>query len=267
MTRTLLLLLATTGCAARGQGMQITQVPEDTWDPSEKDVVRLELVRALVDRGLYQDALSLIGELRKGGMSGDELDLMQAECLLGLGLHAEAEQLLSRGLNRNPERYRLQGISYLDQKRVDEAIEQFELALRYTPKRGAEAERAALENNLGFALAAADRHLEAIDAYSTALLLDPSLTRARNNLGFSLAALERDEEAFAVFRAVFESQSVPPLTAEANAHYNLGLARAARGDSDGARESLTRALQLAPDHERARDALASLTEPPAPESP
>lgn len=267
MSSSLLLVLALNGCAARNQSMQIMKVPEETWDASDKDVVRLELVRALMSRGLYQDALTLISELRKSGASGDEIDLMQAECLIGLGLHTEAEQLLSRGMSRNPERYRLQGLSYLDQKRVDEAIEQFELALRFTPKRGADGQRALLHNNLGFALASDGQHLAAIDEFSQALLLDPSLTRARNNLGFSLAALGRDEEAFSVFRAVQESQTSSPLTSEANAYYNLGLARAARGDADGARQSLSRALELAPDHERARDALASLTEPNTPESP
>lgn len=263
----LLVLLVVGGCAARTQSMPITKVPEETWDPAEKDEVRLELVRALMDRGLYQDALRMIGDMRGTGMSGEQVDLMQAECLIGLGLHSEAQQILAKGYSRNPAAHRLMGLSYLDQQRPEDAIVEFEAALRYSPKRGAEGERAALLNNLGFALAASGRHLDAIEQFSQALMLDPSLTRARNNLGFSLAALGRDDEAFAVFRAVQEGQSVPTLTAEANAHYNLGLARAARGDSEGARESLSRALQLAPDHERARDALASLTDPLPPESP
>ena len=43
-------------------------------------------------------------------------------------------------------------------------------------------------------------------------------------------------------------------------HYNLGLARLALGDADGASRALRATLDLDPGHERARARLAQLTD-------
>ena len=92
-----------------------------------------------------------------------------------------------------------------------------------------------------------------------ALQLDPSYGRARNNLAFSLAALGRDEEALATFRVALDEQyGFDQEILEANAHYNLGLAQASRGDQDHARQSYREALAIIPEHARAQAALDDL---------
>lgn len=65
----------------------------------------------------------------------------------------------------------------------------FQTALKLKP------DFAEVSNNLGFALAAADRHSEAVAHYRKALTLRPDLAEAHVNLGNVLTALEQTEEA------------------------------------------------------------------------
>ncbi|MCB9743162.1 MAG: tetratricopeptide repeat protein [Alphaproteobacteria bacterium] len=260
-----LLLLVLAACAAKRDTAPALADPNEvemTWNIEDKDVVRLELVETLVSSGEDRLALDMIGSLRADGVAGERLDLLQAEALLGLQLYGEALDILEPKSSRDPERYRLLGLAYLEMGRVDEAIEANQKAVRYSPREGAANDRAELVNNLGFSLAAADRHEEALEQYRAALRVDPSLQRARNNMGFSLAALGRDTEALATFKAVQADLLSDPNLAEANAWFNLGLAREARGDAPAAAEAYQRAISLVPDHARASQALAHVTPPP-----
>ncbi|MCB9762718.1 MAG: tetratricopeptide repeat protein [Alphaproteobacteria bacterium] len=251
-------LLLLTGCAGRALNPAPPEGMEPAWDPSEAGSVRLDVVDALVDTGDYDNALRMIGAMRAEGMTGERLDLIQGRALLGQGLYGEALDLLEDGFSTNPERDRLIGLIHLEMGNVEEAIDANRRALRHSPRRGEPNARAELLNNLGFSLAAAGRHDEALDAYTEALRLNPGLARARNNMGFSLAALERDVEALNTFLAVQRTLTPDETTAQANAHYNLGLAREARGDHAGARASYARALEIAPSHDRAGAALTAL---------
>ncbi|MCB9744413.1 MAG: tetratricopeptide repeat protein [Alphaproteobacteria bacterium] len=270
MTLRLLPIVLLMACAAkRGEGMPaLAEPPTEAqlgWDVNEKDTVRLELIETLVQSGEDRLALDMIGALRSDGVAGPRLDLLQAEALIGLELYGEALDLLEPGNSREPERYRLLGLAYLELGRVEDAVDANQKAVRYSPRAGESNDRAQLINNLGFSLAAAGRHEEALEQYRAALREDPSLQRARNNMGFSLAALGRDKEALGAFKAVQEDLLNEPSLAEANAWFNLGLAREARGDTAGAAEAYAHAVSLFPDHARASQALAHVN--PSPETP
>jgi len=248
----LLLMVSLSGCANRQMN---TSPPAETWSVEERDEVRIEVVHALLERQRYDLALRAISELRSDGLSDLQLDLYQAEALTGQELYSESVALLKRIAPKGGhERLKLLGLAYFGQRDLDGAARSFKRAARQASR----ADKPDLFNNLGFALAANDQQEEAIEAYTKALSLDPSLARARNNMGFSLAALGRDDEAHAAFRAAAETSGVAGTRAHAEAWYNLGVARTIREDVDGARDAWTGALSHNPDHAQARAALDNL---------
>jgi len=248
-----LLLISLVGCVGR----QINKpVPSETWSLEERDEVRLEVVEALLERQRYDLALRAIAELRGDGLNDIKLDLYQAEALTGQGLYGESVDLLKRlGPRGGTERQKLLGLAYFGQKNLEASAQSFKRAARQAER----SEKPDLLNNLGFALAAASEHEDAIAAYTKALALDPSLSRARNNMGFSLAALGRDQEAHAAFKAAAQGAGIVGKQAQAEAWYNLGVARRIREDDTGAREAWVGALDMNPDHAQARAALDTLT--------
>src|SRR6185436_19573571 len=80
-------------------------------------------------------------------------------------------------------------------------------------------------NNLGLALAAADRHDEAIAAFRRALAVKPDHATAWNNLGLVLNAARRLPEAIAAFR-----EAIVHKADFAQAHWNLSIALLTQGD-------------------------------------
>ncbi len=75
------------------------------------------------------------------------------------------------------------------------------------------------QNNLGLALAAADREPEAIAAYRSALAIAPDHALAWNNLGLTLQAINDVHGALDAFR-----RAVALKPDFAHAHWNLALA-------------------------------------------
>lgn len=254
MTSALPLLLLLGGCA----GSKATSAPPPaSWSVEDKDEVRLGVVEALIERESYDLALKAITELRGDGMDLVELDLLQAEALSGQGLYGEAiaqlERLAPRG---GAERLKLLGLAYFGQQDLERSVKAFKRAIRQSER----SQRAGLYNNLGFALASDGQHEEALEAYKKALLLDPSLTRARNNAGFSLVALDREEEARASFRSAAEAGGLEGRASMAEAWYNLGVARQMIGDDPGAVQAWIAAVDMDPEHARARAALDAVAE-------
>lgn len=259
--RALVLLVLLPACA--GQRAARRGMEEVAWDPKSKDEVRLDLVEITLEAGHPQQALDMIGVLRQEGVKGEQVDLLYARALFDQGLHHEALAALEApSLRRDPERFKLEGLIWLEESKPVEAEGAFRRSLDHLPRKGASGLRSEVQNNLGFALAAQGRHAEAVEAYEAALRDRPSAARTRNNLGFSLVALGEDKRALSTFQAAQDQrQELPLLQRQANAHYNLGLGRQLRGDADGARESYDRALELNPDHVQAAEALASLLDP------
>ncbi len=234
--------------------------PTSTWDPAEAEQVQLELIEVLIDSKQPDKALYAITQVRAGGMTGADLDILQARALVAKALPMDAILLLENQYMRNYQRHKVMCLAHMDLKETDEAELNCRKALRFAPGTLSSIDVADLHNNLGFVLASQNRHEEAIHSYREALKLSPNLTRARNNMGFSQAALGQDETALNTFRsALSASLGFDPEILEAEAHFNLGVAQLARGADQQAKGSFHTALKHVPGHANARDALDQMT--------
>jgi protein O-mannosyl-transferase len=128
------------------------------------------------------------------------------------------------------------GATLLQAGRVPEAMGQFAAALRIAPT-DAEA-----NYNLGAALARLGRMPEAAGYLEQAVRLRPDYAEAHNNLGNALLHLGRTREA-----ADHYEQSLRLKPDDVDAHYNLGNALYALGRLPEAIDQYRQALQLAPD--------------------
>jgi tetratricopeptide (TPR) repeat protein len=122
------------------------------------------------------------------------------------------------------------------QRRFDDAERHFAEAARLNPQ------FAEAQNNYGNALAADGRYDEAITCYRAALVIQPDFTEALIGLGGSLVRLGRPEEAAAQYSAVLRRN--PNL---AEAHNGLASALLLEHRDDEALVELNRALELKPD--------------------
>ncbi len=137
------------------------------------------------------------------------------------------------------------GRAFMQQGKFDEAIGQFEEAVRVKP------DYALAHNNLGYALAQKGRLDEAIRQYQEALRLDPGCTLAHFNLGNALADKGQIDEAI---RQIREALRLKPDYAEA--YNNLGLVLNKKGQSDEAIRHYQEALRLKPSYAEAHNNLA-----------
>lgn len=131
--------------------------------------------------------------------------------------------------------------------RHPEAVEAFRSALELDP------DSATAHYDLGVTYGKMGRLEEAVDAYERALELQPEGVQAAktlNNLG-ALAQAEGDLETAATF---FE-RAVEATPDHLESQYNLAMLRLRRGETEGALELLERASTLAPDHEQVNLAL------------
>jgi Flp pilus assembly protein TadD len=186
-------------------------------------------------------------------VTGAQVDLLQARALAKEGLLGAAEPLLMSVLEdipRDPKPWATLGVLYADSERIPEAIEALEHA------RSLDTTDAAVLNNLGFLYLIEMRFEDARDVLKDAIGLDGTQSLYRNNLAFALVGLDNHVEALRLFRTT---------NSESEARYNLGLAFARIGKSTSARIQLERALTLDPEHELAKETLASLTTDAVPE--
>ncbi len=153
------------------------------------------------------------------------------------------------------------GNYYVSQDRLDEAIAQFQAAIRVRPN-------SQEYNNLGLAYESKGLINAAIDMYRRAIFLDASNEEAYNNLGKAYLLYEgRIDEAIPLFIKALELNAsyadaslnlaaahiqgrrfpaaIPILEAlishnadRSDAHYNLGIAYHCAGDSRGAQREL-----------------------------
>ena len=132
------------------------------------------------------------------------------------------------------------GIALADQGRFDEAILQYQGALRAWPK------SATAHVNLGAALAHQGKFVEAIGHYSEALKLIPDYALAHSNLGRALAHLGRINEAIAHYE---EALKIDPSLADV--HLNLGILLVKKGDYENALQHYDMVLRLEPNSTKA----------------
>lgn len=167
-------------------------------------------------------------------------ELQSALALLRQGRHAEAEQACRVALAAGADGFgarHLLGIVLLLRGDATAALQQFSDAISIDPT------VPAAHYNLGNAFSALDRRAEALVAYDRALALAPGMAEAWFNRGNALAALGRLQDAAASFREAVRLR--PGL---ADAHNNLGHALLGLGDADSALAAFDAALGLRPDH-------------------
>ena len=122
--------------------------------------------------------------------------------------------------------------------RTDEAIDQYEQAIRIRP------DDAEALNNQGAAYGALGRIDEAIEKYKQAIGINPDYADAYNGLGAAYGQLGRSAEAMDAFK-----QAIRIDPDNADAHYDLGLELYKLGRSDEAIEEYKQAIGISADAE------------------
>jgi tetratricopeptide (TPR) repeat protein len=104
---------------------------------------------------------------------------------------------------------------------------------------------------------------EAIQAYQSALNLDPKHPPSLINQGLTLLEMGRFERASANFNAILKlpDEVVEPATLHAIAYYNLAIIHNRRGEKTLAIKAVQSALQLTPNFSKAQLLLKQLEEP------
>jgi Flp pilus assembly protein TadD len=122
-----------------------------------------------------------------------------------------------------------QGLAWRDEVRF-----WFEAAARHP-------DEAAYAHSLGAARLRANDAPGAIEAFSTALGLDPTLPRAQYNLGLAYTTMGRLDEARDAYERAIERDP-----SDVKALANLGLLYERRGDPERARQAYQAAVRVAP---------------------
>ena len=123
----------------------------------------------------------------------------------------------------------------LDHGRLDEAIDQFQIALNIDPR------YPIARTNLGIALSKKGRVDEAIAHFQTVLGDYPNDAKTHENLGTALAKKGESQSAIAAFEKALSIQPLDP-----SAHYNLGMALDDSGRIDEAIAHYQQAVQEDP---------------------
>jgi tetratricopeptide (TPR) repeat protein len=153
---------------------------------------------------------------------------------------AQAEQLCRSLLDASPdsvELLTLAGVLARQKGELQRALDLFSRAAALDPT------LPELPNNLGVILQDLGRHEEAVASYQRALALRPSYSEASCNLGNTLRSLGRSPEAIGHYRLALAAN---PQYAEA--HFNLGNALRAEGKWEEAAECYQNLLHLIPNH-------------------
>ena len=140
-------------------------------------------------------------------------------------------------------RNRLGGV-FFKKGRIDEAIEQYQIALRLDP------DSAISHYNLGLAFSSKGRTDEAIEQYERALQLDPDFADAHNGLATSFFKKGQIDKAIEQYQVALQLNPN-----DEKAHNNLGLAYFKKGQIDKAIEEYRVALRLNPDNAKAHSNL------------
>jgi tetratricopeptide (TPR) repeat protein len=166
------------------------------------------------------------------------------------GMYADLETLWRTTIAKNPNSfmaYNNLGFNLLQAGQLDEAISQFQEAIRLEPN-DAEA-----YYNLGNALGKKGQADAAINQYQEAIRLKPNYAEARYNLGNALFRKGQIDEAISQFQ---EAIRLKPDLAEA--HYNLGAALHRKGQTDEAISQFQEAIRLKPDFADAHYSLGTI---------
>jgi protein O-mannosyl-transferase len=160
-----------------------------------------------------------------------------------IGYWKDSETLFRHALNvteRNWFVHNHLGAAYYKKGQMDEAIRQYQEALRWKPA------YAEAHNNLGMAFSGKGQLDEAVRQLEEALRAERNYAEAHNNLGLVFLQQSRAENAIGQFK---EAIRLKPDLAEA--HYNLGAAFAQKGQWDEAAREFQEAVRLQPGYPNA----------------
>jgi tetratricopeptide (TPR) repeat protein len=146
----------------------------------------------------------------------------------------------------NPRAHYNLGVALGPVERIDEAVEQYDQALRINP------DYTEAHYNLGVALGQLGKIDEAIEQYKQALRINPDYAEAHDNLGTALRQLGKIDEAIEQYK-----QALRIMPDFAMAHYNLGNALRQAGKIDDAIAHYQQALRIEPDFADAHNNLGT----------
>lgn len=243
----ILLLLQLTLAAPPAENPQ-----PDLSDARVRLATQLDVLDALVDNNMPEQALAMIGEMHKQGAKDVRIDIAQGRAMHLRGLDHDAERVLEAAVRAHPRSggaWAALGVLQADIGKLEAAEASLQKAVKLEPK-GAD-----IQNNYGFVLLATAKPEAAIVAFQAALALDPSSSRTRNNLGFAYVRLDRYDEALEMFRAA---------GSEADARYNFAVACEQHGDHTAAITNYQAVLTVQPGHPLAVAALSRLLKESSP---
>ncbi|MCB9666218.1 MAG: tetratricopeptide repeat protein [Alphaproteobacteria bacterium] len=245
-----LLVVVLTGCAgARATGMKLRPEVEPTpaWQTEDgrKQTWR-DMARWYMDNLMPVEALEMVQRLREDGVDTAELRAIQGRALSMQGAHTEAKVVLEEVVRKWPreaEAWEALGVVRTDLGEIEPALDAFERSVKLDP------ERASARNNLAYLLINQSRCTEAIEHLEDVVAKDSTVARYRNNLALALVCAGDAPRALQLFRTT---------GTEADARYNLGAALEREGMTLGAILQYQQALEIAPNHGPATEALARL---------
>ncbi len=136
------------------------------------------------------------------------------------------------------------GTALLMKGQIDEAIRQFQEAIRLRP------DYDEAHSNLGIALGMKGQNDEAISQFQETIRLNPNYADAHDNLGVGLVQKGQIDEAIIQFQEALRLKPDDP-----EVHNNLGTALGMKGQTEEAIIQFREALRLKPDHANARNNL------------
>ncbi|HUI06666.1 MAG TPA: tetratricopeptide repeat protein [Verrucomicrobiae bacterium] len=178
--------------------------------------------------------------------NSDVANRLLVQALLNQGRIDDALRSAQRAVQMVPsaETYRNLGVALMRANRIQEAVTQFDLALRFDP------DLADVHYNLGLAFMRLGRPQAAAAHWEQVLRLEPDAVEARVNLGNVLLGLGNVPEAIEHYQRALQLR--PDM---AEAHYNLGLAFSQAGRIHEAIKQYTEALRIKPGYVEAHNNL------------
>jgi protein O-mannosyl-transferase len=164
-------------------------------------------------------------------------------------MYVDMKTLWDTTIAKNPDcwlAYSNRGFGLLQEGRVDDAISDFNAALRAKP------DYAYAHNNLGLALLQEGRTDEAVPHFQKALETKPDYAAPYDNLGTILFGKGQVDAAIADLQTAVK---IDPEYSEA--HFNLGLVFQVKGDPDAAIAHFQRSLELKPEDPEAHRVLGT----------
>jgi tetratricopeptide (TPR) repeat protein len=234
-----------------------------------------------VGSGKIPDALKRIDDQRQKTPKNAMLEVLAARTHIAAQDAGNAEAALRRAIeydSGNLTAYVMLGQVYLSQKKMDQAVGEFESVTKVQPK------NVAAHTMIGMILQTQGKNAEAQKKYEQIMTIDSRSPVAANNLAWiyaeagtnldqalqlaqtAQAALPEQPEVndtlgFVYLKKDLATLAVPPLRVSVEKdpknpvyHYRLGLAYSKTGDEAAARRELEASLKLSPSSPNAEDA-------------